>query len=142
MTKLKRSELAPLREKLIEKQGGKCAVCFCNLAEGTYSHKKRKVVLKHSPCVDHDHDTGQIRGVLCRACNLLEGHIINCVKQWHRHVSVEDTAAMTELLYAMANYYSWHRVDHLDLIHPNFKTEEEKRVLKNKRARDKRAKSK
>lgn len=39
-----------------------CATCGTALAAG-YTH------------VDHDHDTGQIRGVLCASCNYALGHI-------------------------------------------------------------------
>ena len=42
--------------RLLEKQKGKCAIC------DTYPKKKRLAV-------DHDHETGQIRGLLCGTCN-------------------------------------------------------------------------
>lgn len=42
-------------EKLLE-QDGRCAIC-------------RTPVGKIRFCVDHDHKTGKIRGLLCRACN-------------------------------------------------------------------------
>lgn len=40
-------------EKLVRKQGGTCAIC-------------RKRGAKH---VDHDHDSGEVRAVLCFYCN-------------------------------------------------------------------------
>ena len=45
-------------DALLEKQGGVCAIC-------------RKQSRLH---VDHCHDTGAIRGLLCQNCNLLLGH--------------------------------------------------------------------
>ena len=135
MTKLKHSEVAGLRKRLLEKQENRCAICACSFSEAYYSHKKRKVLPKHVACLDHCHKTGQIRGVLCSGCNSLEGKVINAIERWHTNVCISDTSSVSNLLYALANYYSWHRVDHLDLIHPSFKTEEEKRLLKNKRAR-------
>lgn len=43
-------------EQLLDGQGGRCAIC-----EG----QPRKNAL----CVDHDHKTGEIRGLLCKRCN-------------------------------------------------------------------------
>ena len=40
------------------KQGGKCKICGKKLPDGEYLH------------VDHDKETGEIRGLLCRDCNL------------------------------------------------------------------------
>ena len=44
--------------KLVEEQNWSCAICLTKLTR---------------PCVDHDHRTGTIRGILCRSCNLLLG---------------------------------------------------------------------
>jgi Recombination endonuclease VII len=41
-------------QEMFEAQGGKCALC----GERTAAD------------VDHDHNTGKVRGLLCRACNL------------------------------------------------------------------------
>lgn len=46
-----------------ERQGNRCAVCRDALRPGRGTH------------IDHDHDTGQVRGLLCRACNLAEGNL-------------------------------------------------------------------
>lgn len=50
-------------QKLYEFQGGLCAIC--RRANG----HSRKL------SVDHDHKTGKARGLLCRPCNDLLGHI-------------------------------------------------------------------
>ena len=53
---------------MLEKQRGLCAIC-----EGPQTWKNRggKYVL----VIDHDHETGQVRGLLCGACNTALGHV-------------------------------------------------------------------
>lgn len=48
-------------------QDGQCAICEVELVAGG-----RESV---SACVDHNHDTGDIRGLLCRQCNHGIGHM-------------------------------------------------------------------
>jgi hypothetical protein len=45
---------------LLKKQYGVCAICF-------------KPPIKTNLCVDHNHKTGVIRGLLCKRCNYLLG---------------------------------------------------------------------
>ena len=52
----------------LAKQGGKCAIC------GTDNLSKYKV--KYFD-VDHNHTTGQVRGLLCRDCNVTTGVVEN-----------------------------------------------------------------
>jgi hypothetical protein len=47
-------------EKLLVEQGGLCAICKTN--NPVNKHKKRF-------CIDHNHSTGKIRGLLCDNCN-------------------------------------------------------------------------
>lgn len=49
----------PLLQTLMDEQGGKCAICNDPLLAAQ---------------LDHDHETGYIRGFLCRKCNMGLGH--------------------------------------------------------------------
>lgn len=49
-------------EALSQKQGGVCAVC-----------KQPPKFPKTRLCVDHDHETGRVRGLLCNECNVALG---------------------------------------------------------------------
>lgn len=49
---------------MIQKQEGKCAICHSDV-ESLTSGKGRR----NAACVDHDHETGKVRGVLCHSCN-------------------------------------------------------------------------
>ena len=54
--------------KMLVAQGGKCAICEQEETE------KRDGVLK-SLAVDHDHETGAVRGLLCSPCNQAIGKL-------------------------------------------------------------------
>lgn len=45
------------KSEMIEEQGGLCAIC-ARIFEGF-----------SEACVDHSHDTGKVRGLLCVRCN-------------------------------------------------------------------------
>jgi hypothetical protein len=45
-------------QEIFQKQNGNCAVC-----------KRHQTVFKQRLAVDHNHKTGQIRGLLCNHCN-------------------------------------------------------------------------
>ncbi len=48
-------------ETILKKQDKKCAICG--------AAKKRKNLKSFFLCVDHDHRSGKVRGILCNKCN-------------------------------------------------------------------------
>lgn len=60
-------------DKLFQQQNERCAIC-----------ERPQSVLKYSLSVDHDHATGQVRGLLCHSCNralgMLHDSSYNCGK--------------------------------------------------------------
>ena len=52
-----------LYSSLLAEQGGVCAICLSSDPAG-----------KGSFCVDHDHRTGVVRGLLCSRCNSILGY--------------------------------------------------------------------
>ncbi len=66
MIKLKNAaEVAVVRTRILQQQNYKCGVCGCSL----------KGKLRGGATLDHDHETGIVRGVLCKVCNTGEGKL-------------------------------------------------------------------
>jgi len=116
MTRLTAKGLAAWRAETLTKQGGRCAICQlpCTAAQAVG---------------DHDHETGNMRGVAHRSCNALLGKVENNYKRY----GVPNLAAF---LHGVPAYLQ--RPPH-DVQYPTHRTDEEKRVLRNTRARKARA---
>lgn len=52
-------------EKILENQGGGCAICGAKQTNVT----TRKEKIEKKLYIDHDHETGKVRGILCHHCN-------------------------------------------------------------------------
>jgi hypothetical protein len=52
-------------EEMLRVQNGKCAIC-----KGNETRKFWKNL-----CIDHDHKTGKVRGLLCHHCNTMLGNV-------------------------------------------------------------------
>lgn len=86
------------------------------------------------PALDHDHDTGYIRDVLCLNCNQFEGKTKNIASRCKGKLTRKDW------LDNLLKYWERHEEpQHGGIFHPTHKTEEEKRLERNAKARKKRA---
>jgi hypothetical protein len=98
---LKGSEVPALRAKLLEEQSGVCPICSGDV---------------NSPCLDHEHTkkikgSGQVRGVICRMCNVFLGKIENnCVRYG---------IGLFELPRVLRNVADYVQKDPLPYMHPS-----------------------
>jgi len=113
MNKLKPKDIKPLREKLLQDQMNLCAIC--------HEH-----VTPEEAVLDHCHKTGYIRAVLHRWCNAYIGHMEN--NQLRNRITPERLA---HILANFETYVNTHRL----ILHPTFRTQEERKESAKKRAR-------
>jgi hypothetical protein len=119
MTRLTTAQIAPVRAKLLGQQKYICPLC-----QGSMKGGKKK------PALDHDHQTGLIRDVLCLNCNGMEGKIFNLARRCDKRRFLQN----------LMDYWNKHTdPQHGGLFHPTHKTPEEKRLAANAKARKKRA---
>ena len=119
-------DIKPTKLRLAAKQGFKCALCLIDL----------KTLPEKDWVLDHDHSTGAVRSVLCRNCNGMEGKVYNRANQAKRG----NTALFW--LIRLVKYYEYHNKNQTGLLHPTHKTDDEKRIERNRKAREARAKQK
>jgi hypothetical protein len=123
--RLKASEVAAVRALLVKTQNRKCPLC-----NGVLGAAK-------TPALDHDHTTGYIRDALCINCNGIEGKVFNLA----RRARGKDTEL--NWLSRLVEYLARHQTpQHGGILHHTHKTDAEKRLAINKKARLKRAKLK
>lgn len=117
MKRLKAKEVKPFREEQLAKQGGVCPLCLRPI--------------ESDGVLDHCHKTGYCRGTLHRGCNSMLGKIENARV---RYGLTDDNAFRNFLNNTLDYIYS-----SLGVLHHTHRTEEEKRIRRNARARKARA---
>ena len=109
---------------LKEVQGGLCPLCC----------KPIDLKIKGEGVIDHDHDTGRIRGVLHRSCNAAEGKVSNAAARWGAKSS--DYASIIPYLESIVRYL---KGEPTSIIYPMHKTVDEVKEERSRKAKEARA---
>lgn len=134
LLKITRSQLYAITMQLLKQQGGVCLVCQQSINVQTRGRSSDFVC-------DHDHETGEVRGILHRSCNSSLGKIDNAAGRWGaKSMKYEDILAYLRKVLA---YYDHVAENPTGMMYPNHKTPEEKaaaaKVKRRKRDAAKRA---
>jgi len=99
MKQLKNSEVKNFREEMLLEQNNICPLC-------------EQHINKNDACLDHDHTTGEIRGVLHSNCNSLEGVIKSRFTRSGVH-------KLTDLITYLNNLIVYLQKEHHKVLHPS-----------------------
>lgn len=124
MRKLARSQMPSFRARQLKEQGGLCPLCG----------KPIDLTIKGEGAIDHDHDSGEIRGVLHRSCNAAEGKVANAAGRWGAGGMGYD-----KIVPWLENLLVYLKKPGAGMIYPTHLTEDEKRLKRNAAARKARA---
>jgi len=122
--KLARSMMRAYAHKMLKEQDGLCPLCGKPIDLG----------IKGEGVIDHDHDTGRIRGLLHRSCNAAEGKISNAAARWGAKSNSYDA-----IIPYLENLVVYLRKPARNVIYAMHKTADEKKDDRNRKAREARA---
>lgn len=125
--RLKNKDIPKEKLKLLKQQEYRCGLCGIDMS---------KMQTKNL-CLDHDHKHGHVRSVLCRNCNGIEGKVYNLLNRGKRDHTIE------QYLVRLAHYWRKYAEPLSNaMYHPLHKTDDEKRLQRNRKARLRRAEAK
>lgn len=119
--KIPRSQQRTFLFKIHKEQGGICPLCKkpINLAE------------KGAAVMDHDHETGLVRGILHRSCNAAEGKVANAAGRWGAKTMDYETGVIPYL----ENLVAYLKSPKHPYIYPTHLTPEEEKAKANLKRR-------
>lgn len=127
LIKIARTSQRAITLLLWKKQGGLCPLCG----------KEIDIKIPREGVMDHDHDSGEVRGILHRSCNAAEGKVANAAGQWGAKAT--DYPSIIRWLEAMLVYL---KAPGTGYMYPTHKTAEEKHAASLYKRRQQSAKRK
>lgn len=131
LKKIPRTNLKAMTIMFLKQQGGLCLLC----------QKPIDMSTAKEGCVDHDHETGEVRGVLHRSCNAAEGKVANAAGRWGAKGMSYDL-----IVPWLENLLAYYKREGTGFMYPSHKTPEEKaqaaRLKRNTAAANRRATAK
>lgn len=109
--KLARSNMRSYAIRLHKEQGGLCPLCL----------KPIDLREKGEGVLDHDHDTGRVRGVLHRSCNAAEGKIANAASRWGA-----KSGKYSEIIAYLERVVQYLKAPQKPVVYPMHKTADER----------------
>lgn len=112
LVKLARTAMRSHAARMLREQGGVCPLC----------NKPIDLTIKGEGVIDHDHESGRIRGLLHRSCNAAEGKISNAAARWGAKSS--SYSAIVPYLEALVSYL---KKEPSQFIYPMHKTTDQRK---------------
>lgn len=122
--KLARTAMRSYAARLLQEQGGLCPLC----------RKPIDLAEKGEGVLDHDHDSGRIRGVLHRSCNAAEGKISNAAARWGA-----KSSSYADIIPYLENLVTYLKTPARPVIYPMHKTKDERQDAQRAKARERAA---
>lgn len=123
VTKLKAKEVPEYKKMLMQLQGNKCPLCGGSLLAVTAVNR----------VLDHDHETGFCRAVVCRGCNGAEGKILGVISGYGK--AGNNRYFQIQWLKNLLAYWTLHQVPQTDKLYHLHRSAAELREAKNRKAR-------
>lgn len=102
---------------LYQQQGMKCAICGKPIDFSVKGHSANYAV-------DHDHQTGEIRGTLHKSCNAAEGKVANAAARWGAKSTKQSD--VEDFIRNLVKYWDGASKRGTGMMYPDHKTDEEK----------------
>lgn len=124
LKRIKRAEVKAVTMALLVTQNWKCVLCGKAIDPNIVGNRSDYVL-------DHNHETGEIRGVLHRSCNSAEGKALQAIGSWgSKSKKYKDVIPFVEALLAY-----WKSSNGTGLMYPDHKTPTEQKAAQLLKAR-------